>query len=125
MVYGLRKRTKPPSFYNEDAAFEALKTRSSPRRKRSTRKLGTYTATASGISKRSATSKGRRKKAAPPVKKAPPLPLDESYVGKISLPKPPVRPKRKTWGYHRKIPILDINNVPRGWNDREPDLDPE
>ncbi|KAJ5358668.1 uncharacterized protein N7496_011081 [Penicillium cataractarum] len=53
------------------------------------------------------------------------LDLNVSYVGKISLPSPPVRPKRKRWTHTGKKPITLMEKVPRGWNDQEPDLDPE
>ena len=53
------------------------------------------------------------------------LNLNVSYVGKIDLPSPPARPKRKRWTHTVKKPITLMTKVPRGWNDQEPDLDPE
>ncbi|KAJ5088216.1 hypothetical protein N7456_011832 [Penicillium angulare] len=51
------------------------------------------------------------------------LDLDVSYVGKI-VPAPSIRGQRKRWSN----PGPTINNqydVPPGWDDKEPDLDPE
>lgn len=53
------------------------------------------------------------------------LDLDVSYVGKIKLPDPPERPKRKRWTHKGAEPIMLIKDVPQGWNTEEPDLDPE
>lgn len=53
------------------------------------------------------------------------LDLNVSYVGKINMPSPPVRPKRKRWTHKGKKPITLMTKVPRGWNDQEPDLDPD
>lgn len=51
------------------------------------------------------------------------LDLNKSYEGKIT---PPVRPKRQPrWQQPAANPIIRIENTPNGWNDKEPDLDPE
>lgn len=53
------------------------------------------------------------------------LDLNVSYVGKIKLPKPHARPKRQRWTHDGDEPIISALDVPKGWHDREPDLDPE
>ncbi|CEO58603.1 hypothetical protein PMG11_03314 [Penicillium brasilianum] len=53
------------------------------------------------------------------------LDLDVSYVGKIKLPDPPERPKRKRWTHKGAEPIMQMQDVPQGWNTEEPDLDPD
>ncbi|CAI7598174.1 unnamed protein product [Penicillium crustosum] len=51
------------------------------------------------------------------------LDLNKSYEGKIT---PPVRPKRQPrWQQPAANPIIRIENTPNGWNDKEPDLDPD
>lgn len=53
------------------------------------------------------------------------LDLDVSYVGKIKIPPLPVRPKKKRWTHDGDEPIVSLKDVPPGWSDKEPDLDPE
>lgn len=55
------------------------------------------------------------------------LDLEVSYVGKYQLPegrtaRPPRQPR---WKAPRNKPLTDASRLPAGWNDEEPDLDPE
>ncbi|KAJ5107480.1 hypothetical protein N7456_004155 [Penicillium angulare] len=49
---------------------------------------------------------------------------EKSYVGTITPPKFEPRGPRTKWQTTGE-PILDVSKVPEGWNDEEPDLDPE
>jgi hypothetical protein len=53
------------------------------------------------------------------------LDLDVSYVGKIDPHKRRAQPKRKRWTHNGDEPIINPQEVHRGWNMEEPDLDPE
>ncbi|CAG8902680.1 unnamed protein product [Penicillium egyptiacum] len=51
------------------------------------------------------------------------LDLQKSYEGQIQ---PPSLPKRQTrWRQPATNPIVDLADVPQGWNSNEPDLDPD
>ncbi|KAJ5425036.1 hypothetical protein N7465_000106 [Penicillium sp. CMV-2018d] len=51
------------------------------------------------------------------------LDLNKSYEGEIP---PPTRPKRQTrWQQPAANPIMRLQHTPKGWNDQEPDLDPD
>ncbi|KAJ5587713.1 uncharacterized protein N7459_003478 [Penicillium hispanicum] len=55
------------------------------------------------------------------------LDLEISYVGKYRLPeanktRPPRQPR---WKAPRNKPVTDVSRLPAGWNDMEPDLDPD
>ncbi|KAF4772209.1 hypothetical protein HAV15_004948 [Penicillium sp. str.  len=51
------------------------------------------------------------------------LDLNKSYEGQIP---PPTRPIRQTrWQQPAANPIMFIQDTPKGWNDKEPDLDPD
>ncbi|OQE13280.1 hypothetical protein PENFLA_c051G03065 [Penicillium flavigenum] len=73
---------------------------------------------------------GSRRHAPPPTSMIIPDPLDtaalerdlkKSYEGKIA---PPKLPKRQTrWRQPATNPIVDLAEVPKGWNSLEPDLD--
>lgn len=52
------------------------------------------------------------------------LDLDVSYVGKVAPPAPSVRGQRERW-MNPGPTINDEYNVPPGWHEEEPDLDPE
>lgn len=51
------------------------------------------------------------------------LGYSESYAGRIKVPKVEYPPRQK-W-IKPPNPIHRRDDVPQGWNDREPDLDPE
>ncbi|CAI7655869.1 unnamed protein product [Penicillium viridicatum] len=51
------------------------------------------------------------------------LDLNKSYESEIL---PPTRPKRQTrWQQPASNPIMKLQHTPKGWNDQEPDLDPD
>ncbi|KUM57067.1 hypothetical protein ACN42_g10127 [Penicillium freii] len=114
-----------------------------PRRAASTKPVGHYAPT-SQKRKASATGGGparkKGKKAAQPqvdgiglpIPVIQPTPLDpaalaldlnKSYESEIL---PPTRPKRQTrWQQPASNPIMKLQHTPKGWNDQEPDLDPD
>ncbi|KAG0154482.1 hypothetical protein PDIDSM_50 [Penicillium digitatum] len=51
------------------------------------------------------------------------LDLKKSYEGQIPLPTLPKRQKR--WRQPAKNPIIRLEDTPKGWNAKEPDLDPD